>query len=160
MVKDIQKEARTRYKYGEALQAAQHELAELMLERTEIDKRIARLKETIASLTYLSDGSFWKELEVRKMGLTKAVQYVLQTAGRPLQPVEIRDELAMKGYDIKRYADIIPSLHTILKRLFLSGRVSKITTGDGTFYEWRAYSPSPAEVLKTVGEKQARKKKG
>lgn len=158
--KDILKEGRLRYTYGAALNAAQRELAELMLERAEIDKRIARLKETITSLTYLStDASILEKFEVRNMGLTEAVQYVLQTAEKPMTPVEIRDELALKGYDISKYTDFIPSLHTILKRLFESGRATKISGKDKVAYAWIAYQPSAAEMLRQPKAKGVAKNK-
>src|SRR4051812_8858188 len=97
--------------YKDALKAAQQELDELQTKRAEIEARIARLRETVVSLAYLVNAEGQTEnLDVAGAGLTDAVAKVLRLSGMAMTPAQIRDELARMGFDIKKYADIIPSM--------------------------------------------------
>jgi len=131
--------------YKEALIAAQQELTQLLTKRGELDARIARLRETIVSLSYLVNSEGQTEsLNVTGLGLTDAVAKVLRLSGMALSPANIRDELARLGFDVKKYTDIIPNITKVLQRLSEKGHVDVSTPGKGErrLYNWSPIQPS------------------
>jgi hypothetical protein len=137
--------------YRDALTVAREELYELLRQRAEIDGRITKLRETVDGLAYLlneEDGS-----QSMEMGLTSAVAKVLRVTGEALTPSAIRNELAMMGYNVKKYKEIIPSIHKVLQRLHEKGFVDIGTqvTKDGKkrsgrkVYIWSPIQPNIAK---------------
>ncbi len=131
--------------YREALAAAQQEYDELQSKRAEIDARLARLRETLVSLSYLvSQDGETESLTVAGLGLTEAVAKVLRLSGMALTPANVRDELARMGFNIKRHKSIIPSITKVLKRLHEKGHVDAThgEQSEKTLYIWSPMQPN------------------
>ena len=137
--------------------AAQREYDGLQTKRAEIQARIARLKETIVSLAYLVNEEGQSEsLDTSGMGLTEAVAKVLRLSGMALTPANVRDELVRMGFDTKRYAEIIPTVTKVLKRLHEKGHVDVSVTRDANerkLYTWSPMQPASSGVLGSADDK-------
>ena len=75
----------------------QGELARLLEERTRLDERILQLQNKIRHVARMVDVTV--DDPIQQLGLTDAIRYVIQHAGKPMTPVDVRDEL------LKRYCD-------------------------------------------------------
>src|SRR5262245_47671166 len=102
--------------YRRALEKATREYETLLVERTRLDERLARLTQTIGSLMRLCDLT-----PTVGLGLTDACRMVLKAAGHPLAAVEVRQQLEAMGFDVGRYTNDLASIHTVLKRLNQAG---------------------------------------
>jgi hypothetical protein len=103
-------------RYRPALDAALREYETLARQRSEIDERLARLAQTIGSLTRLCH-----LVPTVPFGLTDACRMVLKAAGHPLTALEVRAQLDAMGFDLARYSNELASIHTVLKRLNQAG---------------------------------------
>jgi len=112
--------------YKAALDAASREYERLLAERTELDARLARLHDTIASLVRLCGYE-----PTVPWGLTDAIRIILNRGGAPMTPLEIREQLRTAGFDLTRYASDLSAIHTTLKRLHKSGELQLIPQKDG-----------------------------
>jgi predicted nuclease with TOPRIM domain len=140
--------------YGDAFNNAIKELTELMAEREVLDekveamdRRIARLRRAAISVGALCDiyagqvTTKYPELFPDSIdpdtGLTDAVREVLKGELMFLTPVEIRNHLKTKGYDISKYKNVLASIHTILKRLKDQDEVMVSNRDGRTIYRWK-----------------------
>ena len=64
---------------------------------------------------------------VEDMGLTEAIRWVFrQPMLLPLTPTGVRDELARMGYDLEKYAAMMPPIHNTLKRMKDNGEIVEV----------------------------------
>jgi hypothetical protein len=81
----------------------------------EIANRIKQLKRE-------SEGAIGEE-----MGLSEAIRWVFrQPHILPLTPTQVRDELARMGYDLEKYAHVMPPIHNTLKRMKEAGEIKEV----------------------------------
>src|SRR4051794_13100114 len=104
--------------YQRALTAAVDECQRLTAERQQIDGRLGELAQTIATLSRLCGLT-----PTVPWGLTDACRTILRNAGRPMGAADIRDRLAVIGFDLSRYTNALAALHTTLKRLAEAGEI-------------------------------------
>jgi hypothetical protein len=106
--------------YRRALIAARKDLDRLQREREEIDRKIARLRQTIISLGAVTRESKKREKQKHfiseKEPLTEAVQSVIAASEVPLHPQGIRRILQDLGYHITS-SNPSASIWSVLKRL-------------------------------------------
>jgi hypothetical protein len=136
-----------------ALKMALEELTDLMAEREDIDtkreqldSRIFRVREGLVGLALLSgtDSSelakkhphLFPDLISPDVGLTDAVRQALESKRIYMSPVEVRNRLVDMKYDMKRYTNVLASIHTILKRLVDSGEVDAGNREGKVVYRW------------------------
>jgi Mg2+ and Co2+ transporter CorA len=145
----------TAAQYRSALDAARQELDELLGQRSELETRIAQLRQTVATLAALCDET--PDLDI---GLTEACRSVLRGA-TALRAPDIRDRVTAMGVDLSTYANGIGAVHTVLKRLIESGEVKAMTGYDKrTVYWWNYPLRSiviPRERAKAPDERSKRK---
>jgi hypothetical protein len=111
--------------YRRALHAALREWERAAAEHAALEQRMARLQQTIGSLSRLCG------LEPTvPLGLTDACRLVLRSAGRPLTAPEVRDRLEATGLDLDKYANALAAIHTTLKRLTAGGEASASATDE------------------------------
>jgi len=138
----------TAAQYRTALDAARQELEQLLNERSELETRIAQLRQTVGTLAALCDET--PDLDI---GLTEACRSVLRGA-TALRAPDIRDRVTAMGVDLSKYANGIGAVHTVLKRLVDAGEVKAMTGYDKrTVYWW--YYPLRSIVLEREPEKAA-----
>jgi len=62
-----------------------------------------------------------------EMGLTEAIRWVFrQPLLLPLTPTQVRDRLAEMGYDLEKYAFVMPPIHNTLKRMKEAGEIKEV----------------------------------
>jgi hypothetical protein len=139
--------------YREPYEASLKELADLMdrleaidIERDGLITRMSEVREGLAALAPLVKENpaethpelFPNESEsAADLGLTDAIRRVLANANpKKLTPVGVRTGLAAIGFKTQS-KNILPSIHTVLKRLEKNGEISSKTEEDGrTWYKW------------------------
>ncbi len=144
-------------RYRRALDAALREYETLARQRTEIDERLARLAQTIGSLTRLCH-----LVPTVPFGLTDACRMVLKAAGHPLTAPEVRAQLDAMGFDLARYSNDLASIHTVLKRLNQAGEADFVPRPwDKPAYGWKrpvssitVSSRSEAEAIFMTGKRR------
>jgi hypothetical protein len=63
----------------------------------------------------------------QEMGLTEAIRWVFrQPLMLPLTPTQVRDHLAGMGYDLGKYAHVMPPIHNTLKRMKEAGEIKEV----------------------------------
>jgi hypothetical protein len=67
-----------------------------------------------------------------EMGLTEAIRWVFrQPLMLPLTPTQVRDRLAEMGYDLEKYAFVMPPIHNTLKRMKEAGEIKEVDNMGG-----------------------------
>ncbi len=62
-----------------------------------------------------------------EMGLTEAIRWVFrQPLLLPLTPTQVRNHLAEMGYDLTKYAHVMPPIHNTLKRMKEAGEIREV----------------------------------
>jgi len=121
----------------EVLDHYQGELERLLQERTRLDARILQLQHDIRHVARMVDVTV--DDPITQLGLTDAIRYVIQHAGKHMTPVDVRDELLKRYCDPEDYRNLLASVHTVMKRLERAGEI----TFDGTKAEWTGGLPMP-----------------
>jgi hypothetical protein len=149
----------TKESYKETLKIALGELAELMNQRDQldeqlddIDRRIFQLREGLFGLAILcgtdtnrlaeSYPQLFPDLIPPDTGLTDAIRKALQSKRIFYSPVEVRDRLEEDfNYDLSKYKNVLPSIHTVLKRLVESQEIEPGNRDGKVVYRWKAFAP-------------------
>lgn len=120
--------------YKKALEAASREWETLAAERARLDKRLAELQQTMATLSRLCG-----YVPTVPFGLADACRLILMRHERPLTAGQVREELEMMGLDFSKHANPLASIHVTLKRLVEAGQSRVIPGGAGRspVYAWK-----------------------
>ncbi len=138
-----------------ALETAHRKLAELLTERSKIDKEIVDWKRVTDSLLAVSkhEDSDPSDVQVSSLDgesgrktikFTDGVRLILkQNADRevPISVPEIREQLINLGFDFAKYAQPLVPIHNTLKRLEDQGEVSPLKNEYGQTLGYRWISP-------------------
>jgi hypothetical protein len=126
-----------------ALAAAIEESRRLTAERQLIDGRLSELAESVGTLSRLCGLA-----PTAPWGLTDACRTVLRNAGQPMSPADVRDRLAVIGFDLSRYSNVLAALHTTLKRLAEAGELAVAATGPRKVaYVWQRAPGAATRIL-------------
>jgi hypothetical protein len=139
----------------QVVKAAHEELLQLLVQRSEIMKRIGTLKQTIAGLADLFGDSVLGDdlLELmgrkpngRQSGFTKACRRVLMGIHRPVGASEVCVQLERQAPEImSRHKDPLASVTTVLNRLVSYGEARSLSNERGRrVWEWISESESVA----------------
>ena len=115
----------------------QGELERLLQERTRLDARILQLQHDIRHVARMVDVTV--DDPITQLGLTDAIRYVIQHAGKHMTPVDVRDELLKRYCDPEDYRNLLASVHTVMKRLERVGAIKL----DGTKAQGAEGLPMP-----------------
>ena len=106
--------------YRKTLKAARLDLEKMYREREELERKIARMRQTVISLGSLIKET--KELEVSKRWfkehetLSEAVLNCIMASDVPLHPKEIQERLEELGYDIGS-SNPLASIWSVIRRI-------------------------------------------
>jgi hypothetical protein len=123
------------------LKHAQERLGELLQQESSVKGQISHWTSVVEGLAKLAGEPLDPEIaskinELRQqqeggtgaeMGLTEAIRWVFrQPLLLPLTPTQVRDRLAEMGYDLKKYAHVMPPIHNTLKRMRDAGEIKEV----------------------------------
>lgn len=128
--------------YRDALKKAREDLAVAARERAALDKRIARLSQTVNALAALVEPGAKHPIAAAKF--TDMVRTVLQAASEPLTAPEIKTQIDAMGYKWKNPANALQQIHNTMKRLIDAKQVQVLKTladfggrqGSQPRYQW------------------------
>lgn len=153
--------------YRKALDTASKELQKLLRQKDEIEKRIAKLRQTVASLAALSKDDSEEDDKVyipgaldkaagyavatiaagivgRTIGFTDAVREVLKASGERMTPPEVKDGLLRMGVNLDaKYSNPLAVIHTTLGRLVDNGEVIIVPKGGKRAFRWKPAQAYP-----------------
>jgi hypothetical protein len=120
--------------YKRALADAQKELRNLFRKREEMERQIARLRQTIVAIGRVCEPDATADAKTRNGhstgkgggGLTDAVRTTLMSSRKPLDAIQLRDMLDATGYDPGSSAHALIAIHTALRRLLQAGEVKTV----------------------------------
>ena len=122
-------------------ESAKNRLLELLRQETEVKQQISHWGPIIEQLAKLAGETLEPEIASRinelkreseqtvgqEMGLTEAIRWVFrQPHMLPLTPTQVRDRLAEMGYDLDKYAYVMPPIHNTLKRMKEAGEIKEV----------------------------------
>lgn len=141
--------------YKQALEKALEELSDVMSQREELDSqreeldhRIIQLRKGVFGLTAIAGietdevakthPDLFPDLLNPDVGFTDAVRDVLKAhRSYHMSPIEVRNSLRIKGFDLSKYKNVLASIHTILKRLQESREVDVMAREGKSLYKWK-----------------------
>jgi|SRR5579863_899529 len=125
------------------------ELGEVQQKAQELEQRIVDLRQTVAALSKLCGEEF---IEVEDaLGLTAAIRLTMEdAAGTALTPQDVRLRLESRGFNTRRYGNLLASIHTVLGRLQAKREVVPVAQPNGKVgYRWTLVAhPVQPVVLK------------
>ena len=95
-----------------------------------LDVTIHELQNNIRHLARMCDVPV--DDPIKQLGLTDAIRYVIGNYGKPITPVEVRDQLLRWYCKHDDYRNLLASVHTVMKRVERAGEI----TFDGTRAVW------------------------
>ncbi|MGC2698377.1 MAG: hypothetical protein WA738_21525 [Candidatus Angelobacter sp.] len=122
-------------------ESARDRLLELLRQEKEVKDQISHWIPIVEQLAKLSGETVDTEILSRinelknvneaaagqEMGLTEAIRWVFrQPLMLPLTPTQVRDRLAEMGYDLEKYAHVMPPIHNTLKRMKEAGEIKEV----------------------------------
>ena len=122
-------------------ESARDRLLELLCQEKEAKDQISHWAPIVEQLAKLSGATVDPEIVSRinelnnvkeigvgeEMGLTEAIRWVFrQPLMLPLTPTQVRDRLAEMGYDLEKYAFVMPPIHNTLKRMKEAGEIKEV----------------------------------
>ena len=123
------------------LKYARERLLELLQQESSVKNQISHWGSIVEQLAKLSGEELEPEIVSRinqlnqeneagagtEMGLTEAIRWVFrQPLLLPLTPTQVRDRLAEMGYDLEKYAHVMPPIHNTLKRMRDAGEIKEV----------------------------------
>jgi hypothetical protein len=127
--------------YKKAFEQARADLESLVEEREAIDKKIAQVKQALVALAPMVEEKQSSLIDLIQqqaatLGITDAIREVLRSAKTPLTPIEVRDRLVSMKPDVKTQANLMASIHSVLKRL-IPDEATVFTSKQGdVVYKW------------------------
>src|SRR5271155_1113333 len=149
--------------YENALVAASDEMKKLLKQRSEIDARISQLKKTMEALSDLmkplpsETPSYFDELgtgivmgKLADAGISDAIRQVVSESKVPLTPVQIKELIANRGFDLSGYANAGTVIHNTLARLEKQGELVRLQNPGSQlvsyFVKYRRTVPPPPGI--------------
>ena len=123
------------------LKYARERLLELLQQESSVKGQISHWGSIVEQLAKLSGEELEPEIVSRinqlsqeneagagtEMGLTEAIRWVFrQPLLLLLTPTQVRDRLAEMGYDLEKYAHVMPPIHNTLKRMRDAGEIKEV----------------------------------
>jgi hypothetical protein len=142
------------------------EREELELRRDSLDKQISVVKDLIQTASaYIAENPSMDYPElfpglpglmapISDLGFTGGIRKILSSATDWMSPVMVRGKLQSVGYANKS-KNILPSIHTVLKRLEQNNEVESKDVEGRTWYRWNPAAPKYQEPVVTMQEATA-----
>lgn len=138
--------------YAAALAAAAEELKDLAAKKREIDSRILRVRQTVATLLRLISAD--DPASVVNKGIADAIREALRFGSMQEEPAatprQLRRFLETIGYDFSKYSNPIASINGTLQQMVTRGEAEKVKVkrGEDRVFAYRWKEPEQAEKAK------------
>jgi len=122
-------------------ESAKTRFAELLRQEADVKEQISHWAPIVEQLAKVAGATLEPEIASRirelkqenertagqEMGLSEAIRWVFrQPHILPLTPTQVRDELGKMGYDLEKYAFVMPPIHNTLKRMKEAGEIKEV----------------------------------
>jgi len=142
--------------YLKAYESAKQELADLLTQQQEAQRRIVLVRQSLQTLAGLceSEGVEIKPSSeasylLEQSTLADEIRTILKAASPEcLRPRHVRDALARLGHDLTQYQNPQATIHMVLKRMAESGEVQEIPIPGIGKKTYRMSGPNPAASLR------------
>ncbi len=132
--------------YERTFDEAAAELEKLLRHRSEINGRVAKLREIVIALSKRVGRDrkreetlmrILNELSVFVPRLTDAVKDALYSAGsRKLPAIQVKEVMEIRGHDFANFTNPLASVHSTLRRLAAQGEIGSGVKNGTTVYWW------------------------
>jgi hypothetical protein len=144
--------------YKRTLETATAELSDLIEEAEELDDRREKVERRIAALRnmvlatshvlgedpQLTYPELFPETIEPEIGFTDAVREVLKSSNKYLSPVDIRNTLRDRGFNLEKYRNPLAAIHQILKRLVENSKeVERHPDENRKLFKWKQVTGTP-----------------
>jgi hypothetical protein len=156
--------------YHRMLYDAKQNMAQLLVQRQELDKEIARVHAVMTNLQNLcadeDQRDFWSGAERvikadLRVGITEAVRVILQENFFPMTAVDLKKQVEARKLKIQDYKSPLAVIHTVLKRLVQSGDVRVVAPINGLkAYQWISSTDRALSELEKSSETAIEKRGG
>jgi hypothetical protein len=156
--------------YHRSLYKAKQDLARHLVERQQLDQKIARLHAVVTNLQNLCAEIDRKRFDKRvdrvikkdlKAGITQSARVILEQTFFPMTPSELLRSIEARKYNLARYANPLAVIHTVLKRLLQSGEVREVLQPDGKkAYQWVTPADKALSELQKSNQRVVQKSGG
>ncbi len=143
--------------YGPAMAGLLKDFAELLHKRDELTAKLVEVLAAVRAMAKVPGNAAPSPPNIAVMeeriwqprpGLIFAVEALLRNSREPWTPVQIREALVQRGYDLRRYSFPMAMIHTALKGLIARGVVYREVLAD----ESKLYSWAGPEIRRDQGE--------
>lgn len=102
---------------------------------------IAKLRKTITALAAVCSESPWSD----ELGITDSCLEVMTVAKGEMSTQDVCEELESMGYDLASQKNPAASVHSVLGRLHIKGKIEKVTNESGSII-WRGPNYQSTEI--------------
>ena len=110
----------------EAFDAATKRLEKLALEKSMLDREVTRLRRAITALAAMCSESPL----IDNLGITDSCVEIMENEPRKVTTADVVEALEKMGFDMASQKNASASVHSVLSRLALKGKIEKITDND------------------------------
>ena len=120
--------------YDRTIAGLTRDFGRLLQERDRLNIKLVELLAAVRALSSLSGEEGPREQYVRDMAeriwqprpnLTAAIEGLLESAGTEMTPLQIKQALLQRGYDLRKYSFAMGAIHGSLKALVKEGLVAR-----------------------------------
>jgi hypothetical protein len=154
--------------YHRTLFEAKQDLARCLVKRQKIDHKVARLQAVISNLENLCAELDQKGFEKRvervikadlTVGITESARIILKENFFPLTASELKESIEARKHNLSTYSNPLAVIHTVLKRLVLSGEVRVVPQAKGKkAYQWVSTADKLLSELRQTSPPAVRKR--
>jgi hypothetical protein len=117
------------YVYTDALNAAREELLSAIRHRDHWTMEVVRLQQLVKSLAITTARNHFHQAQADIVGFQEIVLTTVRMASVPVSAMDIRNNLALAGYDLSRYSNPLAVIYSALKRLTRSRQLYEFEPG-------------------------------
>lgn len=117
---------------------------ELSSETNKIMSEVSRLRRTITALAALCS----EDPGFDDLGITDAVTEIMESEKTLVTTNDVVEGLSALGFDVSSHENPAASVHAVLTRLSMKGKIERVKKGDSKVVYWKGpkYEPSAGHI--------------
>lgn len=142
--------------YGPALHGLLKDFAEILHERDRLTVQLAERLAAIRAICRVPGEKGPKPPDISTMeeriwqprpSLSYAIESLLRNSAHSWTPVQVRDALLERGYDLRKYSFAMAAVHTTLKALVARGAVYREVLADESKLHWWRQTETDTDAM-------------